>query len=131
MYMFYQTKICLLLLFLLSGMGTNSSISTEPYLYIEVDTLPKLDYEGGFYSYINDNTNWPNGFDGQGSVIVSFIVTKSGDMEQIKIERKLCPMCDKEVLRVLKKMPKWIPGEKDDDKVDVKFYLPIEFKLEY
>lgn len=129
--MYYITKIYLLLLFFgLSG-GIYNSTDTDPYMYIDVDTLPVLDYDGGFYGYISGKIDWPNNFDGQGSVIVSFIVTKSGDVEQITIERELCSMCDKEVIRVLETMPQWIPGKKDGSKVDVKFYLSIEFKLEY
>jgi len=129
----YKTKIYLLLiLFGASGsVGIYKSTDSDPVMYIDADTLPRLDYNGGFYGYIYDKMNWPKGFDGQGSVIVSFIVNNLGYVEQITIERELCTMCDKEVIRVLESMPKWIPGKKGDGKVDVKFYLPIDFKIEY
>jgi len=93
--------------------------------------LPALEYDKGFNDYIYSNLNWPNQFDGEGEVLVSFVVTQDGNTNQIKIERGLCPSCDEEAKRVLKSLPKWSPGEKEGKKVDVKFYLPIKFKLQY
>jgi len=105
-------------------------LTEEPYLYTEVDVLPVLEYEDGFNAYIYSNLNWPNQFDGEGQVLVSFVVTRDGDTDKIKIERSLCPSCDEEVSRILTSLPKWKPGEKDGQVVDVKFYLPIEFRLQ-
>jgi outer membrane biosynthesis protein TonB len=81
--------------------------------------------------FIYKNLKWPNGFDGQGTVIVSFIVKKNGDICNIKIEKGLCPECDNEVKRILSSMPKWKPGEINKKPVDVILYLPILFRLYY
>jgi len=97
---------------------------------MEVDALPVLEHEKGFNDYIYTNLKWPNQFDGEGQVLISFVVNLDGNTDKIKIERGLCPSCDEEVIRVLKSLPKWKPGEKEGKKVDVKFYLPIEFKLQ-
>jgi hypothetical protein len=37
--------------------------------------------------------------------------------------------CDEEVIRVLKNMPKWIPGEDQYKPVNVYYRMPIVFKL--
>lgn len=39
-------------------------------------------------------------------------------------------LLDKEALRVVKLMPKWIPGKQNGKPVKVKFMLPIKFNLE-
>jgi hypothetical protein len=43
--------------------------------------------------------------------------------------RGLDPVCDREAIRVVKKMPKWIPGKQNGIPVNVYYYLPITFKL--
>ncbi|WP_291127821.1 energy transducer TonB, partial [Dysgonomonas sp. UBA7698] len=37
--------------------------------------------------------------------------------------------CDKEAMRVIKSMPKWIPGKQSGNPVQVYFTIPIVFKL--
>jgi protein TonB len=38
--------------------------------------------------------------------------------------------CNEEALRVIKQMPRWIPGRLDGKPVRVKYTLPIKFKLQ-
>ncbi len=38
---------------------------------------------------------------------------------------------DREALRIVKAMPKWIPGTQDGKPVPVKFQVPIGFRLNY
>jgi hypothetical protein len=38
--------------------------------------------------------------------------------------------CDEAAVAVVSKMPNWIPGEQRGKKIDVRFVLPISFKLE-
>jgi protein TonB len=54
-------------------------------------------------------------------VIVSFIVAKDGSITNTKIEKSLNLDCDKEAIRLVKSMPRWIPGD------PVRYYLPIQF----
>jgi protein TonB len=64
-----------------------------------------------------------------GRVTVSFVVGKDGAIRDIAILRGIDPSLDKEALRVVSKMPKWIPGRQGGNAVSVKFILPIGFQL--
>ncbi|MCX6249283.1 MAG: M56 family metallopeptidase [Bacteroidetes bacterium] len=65
----------------------------------------------------------------QGRVFIQFVVKKDGSITNVKIIRGFFLSCDEEAIRVVKLMPKWIPGEQKREKVDVEFALPIQFKL--
>lgn len=65
-----------------------------------------------------------------GKVFVSFIVTKSGDVADVKILKGIGFGADEEATRVVSKMPRWIPGKQDGKAVNVRYYLPINFQLE-
>lgn len=66
----------------------------------------------------------------QGRVVIRFIVAKDGNVSNIEILRSLDPSCDKEAVRVVKSMPKWIPGMQNGRNVPVYYTLPILFKLQ-
>ncbi|MBL4657879.1 MAG: energy transducer TonB [Flavobacteriales bacterium] len=65
-----------------------------------------------------------------GKVYVSYIVSERGKLQNIKLVRGIGGGCDKEVLRVVKAMPRWNPGMMGDQKVAVKGGMFFEFKLE-
>lgn len=65
----------------------------------------------------------------EGTVFVKFIVKKDGTISNVSLIRGIGSSCDEEAIRVVKLMPKWIPGEQKGKKVDVEFNLPIKFKL--
>lgn len=67
----------------------------------------------------------------QGVVFASFIVEKDGSISDIKIQRGIGYGCDKEVIRVIKSMPTWIPGKNDKGApVRASVTLPVKFKLD-
>jgi protein TonB len=104
---------------------------TASYLYVDVDELPSFKQDDlKIMQFIYKNLKWPNEFDGRGTVIVSFIVTKDGNICSIKIEKGLNPDCNKEVIRVLKLMHNWKPGKLNNQPVDVILYIPILFRLD-
>ncbi len=65
----------------------------------------------------------------QGTVFVSFVVRHNGAITDAEILRGLHPDIDKEVLRVVNKMPRWEPGEQRGEKVSVRFNMPVRFTL--
>lgn len=84
-------------------------------------------------SFIGKNLKYPtiaqeNGT--QGRVICQFVVGKDGQVREVTIVRSLDPYCDKEAIRVIKSMPKWIPGKQNGKPVAVKYTVPITFKLQ-
>ena len=69
----------------------------------------------------------------EGRVVLSFVVTKNGRVNDPKILKDIGDGCGDEALRALKLMQKgnviWKPGMKDGQAVSVQYTLPIKFKL--
>lgn len=66
----------------------------------------------------------------QGRVICQFVVGKDGQVRDVTVVRSLDPYCDKEAVRVIRTMPRWIPGKQNGKAVSVKYTIPIAFKLQ-
>ena len=104
----------------------------EPYIMVEsMPTFPGGSQE--LLTFVSKNLVYPqsaidNGI--QGRVVLTFCITASGEIKDIKIVRSLTPDCDQEAIRILKLMPKWIPGQQSGKNVDAMFTLPITFKLQ-
>ncbi len=65
-----------------------------------------------------------------GKVLLRFVVTKSGDISKVEILRSLDSWADKEAIRVIKLLPKFIPGEQNGKKVNVWYTIPVTFRFE-
>ncbi|HUW93814.1 MAG TPA: energy transducer TonB, partial [Bacteroidales bacterium] len=65
-----------------------------------------------------------------GRVIVYFVVTASGKIKNVKVERSAHPLLDAEAVRVIGMMPEWKPGHQRGKAVDVAFAVPVEFSLQ-
>lgn len=65
----------------------------------------------------------------QGTVVLRFVVGKDGSVSDVQVVRSLDPSCDKEAIRVVKSMPKWVPGKQNGRPVLVYFTVPVRFKL--
>ena len=66
----------------------------------------------------------------QGRVIVQFVVMKDGSIANARVLRAVDPLLDAEALRVIGLMPKWKPGTQRGQAVNVKFTMPITFRLD-
>lgn len=66
----------------------------------------------------------------QGRVVVQFVVTKTGSVGEVKVVRGKDPDLDKEAVRVVKSLPKFVPGKMNGHAVNVWYTLPIQFKLQ-
>ncbi len=99
-----------------------------------VEVMPQ--FPGGnaeLMRYLSANIKYPtiaaeNGIEGR--VVLKFVVGKDGGITNIQVVRALDPSCDKEAVRVVKGMPKWIPGMQNGHAVAVYFTLPVLFKLQ-
>ena len=60
-------------------------------------------------------------------VMASFVVNKNGQIEQVKIINGGRTDLNKEVQRVINKMPFWKPGLQNGNTVAVYFNLPVTF----
>ena len=65
----------------------------------------------------------------QGRVTVMFVVTKTGQVGEVKVVRGKDPDLDKEAVRVVKSLPKFQPGKQNGQAVNVWYTVPIAFKL--
>jgi len=65
----------------------------------------------------------------QGTVYVTFVVEKNGNVTDVRVLRGIGGGCDEEAVRVIKAMPKWSPGKQRGKPVRVQFNMPIKFTL--
>lgn len=65
----------------------------------------------------------------QGLAVLSFVIGKDGSITDVSVLKDLGGGCSKEAIRVVKTMPKWVPGEANGHTVKVRFMLPVRFKL--
>ena len=66
----------------------------------------------------------------EGVVNVSFTVNPDGTIGAIKIMRMVDPDLEQEAIRIVKKMPAWVPAEKDGQAVESVVTVAIPFVLE-
>lgn len=106
----------------------------EDQVFDAVEQAPQ--FPGGeeaLLKFVADNIRYPalaieNG--DQGTVVVRFVVTHTGDVGKVVIARGKTPELDKEAVRVVKKLPKFTPGKQNGHAVNVWYTLPIRFKLQ-
>lgn len=102
-------------------------------IFTAVEEAPQ--FPGGeaeLYKYIGNHLNYPemalqNNI--QGRVTVQFVVEKDGSVGEVKVVRGKDPDLDKEAVRVVKSLPKFIPGKMNGQSVRVWYTLPINFKI--
>ncbi len=63
-----------------------------------------------------------------GRCVVRFLVTKTGDVDSIQIEQSLFRPFDEAVISVVKRLPKFKPGTRNGEPVDVWYTLPVTFR---
>lgn len=106
----------------------------EDGLYEAVE-LP-AEFPGGqiaLQRFLSANIRYPEAAqqnDIQGRVVVKFIVNKNGDIQDATVVRGVDKDLDREALRVVNKMPKWLPGMNNGVPVRSYFNMPITFKLQ-
>jgi protein TonB len=106
----------------------------KPQIFSHVEVPPS--FPGGekeLMKWLQENINYPviaaeQGI--QGRVILRFVVGPDGSVGNVEVQRSLDPSCDKEAQRVVKKMPRWIPGKQNGNAVYVYYTLPVLFKLQ-
>ncbi len=65
----------------------------------------------------------------QGTVPVNFIIEKTGDISNLKIETPLSPELDAEALRLIKSGPKWTPARHRGEVVRQRVTVPVSFVM--
>ena len=107
--------------------------STEKTFEV-VEQMPA--FPGGdaaLMKYLSENIKYPKAAEKageQGRVVVNFIVEKDGAISNVNVVRSVTPTLDAEAVRVIKAMPKWVPGKQDGQFVRVKYNVPVSFRLQ-
>jgi len=65
----------------------------------------------------------------EGVVVLSFVVTDSGQIDQVRVLRDIGGGCGQEAKRILTEMPPWQPAIFKGKQVSTQFTLPITFGL--
>ena len=65
----------------------------------------------------------------QGVVQLRFVVLENGRIGDVQIIKSLEPHCDAEAKRVVKSLPRFIPGKQGGKAVRVWYTLPIRFMI--
>ncbi len=117
----------------IADVKANVTQEVEDKVYTVIEQMPVFPGgEGELLAYIAKNIHYPviaqeNGI--QGRVVVRFVVTKTGMVDKVEVLRSLDPSCDKEAIRVVKTLPKFIPGKQNGVNVSVWYTLPVVYKL--
>ena len=113
----------------------DEEVVVEDDIFVVVEENPQFPNGGtaGLLQYLGKNIKYPtipqeNGT--QGRVTVQFVVNKDGSIVDVKVIRGVDPYLDKEAVRVISTMPKWIPGKQRGVPVRCKFTVPVTFKLQ-
>lgn len=123
--------------------GTNASETpkeihpqktTQTKIHDAVEEMPE--FNGGqlaMMEFLMNNMKYPQAAvkaKQQGKAVVGFVVRKDGTVSDVHITKSAGhAVLDEEAIRVVKAMPAWKPGKQKGEPVNVKYCVPITFKL--
>ncbi|RRD78493.1 energy transducer TonB [Alloprevotella sp. OH1205_COT-284] len=106
----------------------------EAKVFTIVEQMPS--FPGGdaaLLKYIASNIRYPSiaqEQDIQGQVLLRFVVLEDGRVGQVVVQKSLESHCDAEAIRVVKTLPRFIPGKQQGKPVRVWYTLPIRFVIQ-
>lgn len=99
----------------------------------KVDSMPSfVGGQEGLVRWLSANLIYPEKaleYGIMGTVVVSFVVEVDGTLRDIKVQKHSEPPFDKEALRLVHLMPKWIPATLNGKSVAKRIGLTVPFKL--
>lgn len=88
----------------------------------------------GLVKFLGENIKYPRSAEKkgiQGTVVLQFIVEKSGTISNVRVLKSVNKALDNEAIRVVKQIKKFVPGYNEDHApVRVLYTLPVNFKLQ-
>lgn len=109
----------------------SEKLEDDTIVYMVVEQMPAFPGgEAAMHRFIMENLKYPaisqeEGI--QGRIAVRFVVTKTGDIGEIKAIRG--SFLSDSLISVLRRMPRWNPGMQDGRKVNVYYTLPMDIHL--
>ena len=113
---------------------TSESTTTPNQVYQAAEQMPQFPGgEAALMKWLSDHIQYPpiaaeNGV--QGRVVLQFVVKKDGSIGEVKVARGKDPDLDREAVRVVRGLPKFIPGKMNGQAVNVWYTLPVTFRLQ-
>ena len=113
--------------------STRNIITSEVYEFGTVDVQPSFPGgQRGLTNYVNKIRRYPYAAYNSGicgRVLCSFVIHPDGSISDITVLRGVESSLDCEAVRIIENMPKWNAGMIGDEKVSVRYILPIAFRL--
>ena len=119
---------------ILRAVGDDSTVSDKEKVYHQV-VGQQPSFPGGreeLFKYLTYNVKYPidatkNKIEGR--ILVTFVVEHDGSISNVDVANSVYPSLDKESIRVVSGMSKWIPGKVNGKTVRVKYTIPKTFRL--
>ncbi|HRZ97691.1 MAG TPA: energy transducer TonB [Paludibacter sp.] len=84
------------------------------------------------FQYISQNIEYPEiskDNEEEDRIILSFVINQTGNVVNVEAAKGKYPLLIDEAIRLVNKMPLWIPGKQRGKPVSVKYLMPINFRL--
>ncbi|HJG89610.1 energy transducer TonB [Barnesiella viscericola] len=113
--------------------ATETTTAPTDSVFEVAEVMPE--FPGGtqaLFKFISGNLKYPqNAIDGQieGRVVLQFVVDKEGKVGSIQVVRSVDKMLDQAAIDVVRALPDWKPGMQKGQPVNVRYTLPVSFKL--
>ena len=123
-------KFLLLAVFVLFSNLSFSQLGGEDEVYLGGEFIEAKFQNGGidkFYDYIIANVDTLT-VEKKGQIVFEFTVNENGEVKNIKILRDLGSNSAIELIRVLRKAPKWQPASRGGKPVSINLKMPLTFK---
>ena len=108
-------------------------VSEQPLNFRIVQQMPEFPGGGSaFIQWLTRQLRYPPLAQSQriqGRVVVSFIVNKDGSIVDVKLEKSVNALLDREALRVIRMMPRWKPGVHNNQPCRTMVAVPVVFKI--
>ena len=125
---------------LLKGQEAGGSVAQTPQKEEEAPIYSVVEQQAQFpggeaalLAYVAKNIKYPAiavEQEIQGTVQLRFVVEANGSIGDVQVVKSLESHCDKEAIRVVKSLPRLIPGKQQGRPVRVWFTLPVRYSIQ-
>lgn len=113
-------------------MNKTEAFSQDPFAITDVSPS----FPGGTIAlrkFFNDNIIFPKAMyekNIDGKVYIRFIVDENGNVSNVTVKKGIsnCPECDQEAVRLVKKLPAFVPGKLNGKNVSSNYLVPVSFR---
>ena len=114
--------------------GTSAPVKEEAKVYNVVEQMPSFPGgEAALLKYVNTHIKYPAIAQEQeisGVVVLRFVVKEDGSVGEVIVQKSLEKHCDEEAVRVVKSLPRFIPGKQQGKAVRVWYTLPVRYVIQ-